>query len=168
MKSALWSTKWLAGRVSYVRTDDRPSIIAGDPSWYAAVSEAEIFGEHFDYIHRSRQALDDDTHLSMAFATSTVRLLTYPSAAAKDKDETGQHERPQPSWSQHLEHLQRLQELYISSLDFPAVAADAIWLTNVSTSTSTSTASTPSAMALAFSEISEDQAGREEGAQRDP
>ncbi|KZT08406.1 uncharacterized protein LAESUDRAFT_66117 [Laetiporus sulphureus 93-53] len=148
MKSALWSTQRLAGRVDYVHTDDGPSVIADDHSWYAIVTEAEVLDERLDYVYRSRQPKDDDTHPSTTLATPTVEFLTFPSAAAEeDEDDMDHNAWLQPNWSQYMEHLQQLQELYVASTAFPAATVDSASMVNISTSTSTSIDSTPSATA---------------------
>ncbi|KZT08392.1 uncharacterized protein LAESUDRAFT_65446 [Laetiporus sulphureus 93-53] len=155
MKSALWSTRRLAGRVDYVHIDDGPSVIADDYSWYTIVTEAEVLDERLDYVYRSRQPMDGDTHPSTALATPTVEFLTLPLAAAEeDEGDTDHSAWLQPSWSQYMEHLQQLQELYAASTAFPAATVDSASMVNISTSTSTSIASTPSATAppLATSE----------------
>lgn len=165
MKSALWSTRRLAGRVDYVHTDDGPSVIADDHSWYAIVTEAEVLDEHLDYVYRSRQLMDDDTDPSTTLATPTVEFLTFPSAAAEeDEDDTDHNAWLQPSWSQYMEHLQQLQELYVALTAFPAATVDLASMVNVSTSTSTSIASTPSATVPPLA-TSEGKVEREEKAQ---
>ncbi|KZT08396.1 uncharacterized protein LAESUDRAFT_723909 [Laetiporus sulphureus 93-53] len=155
MKSALWSTRRLAGRVDYVHNDDGPSVIADDHSWYAIITEAEVLDERLDYVYRSRQTKDDDIHPSTTLATPTVEFLTFSSAAAEeDEDDTDHNAKLQPSWSQYMEHIQQLQELYVASTAFPAATVDSASMVNISTSTSTSIACTPFATAppLATSE----------------